>query len=72
MSDKAQKTVGWVLGVAVALSTLLGSFVVLPQRMAAAEAEIRALKEHRQSDRELLTRIEERLIAVQAELRRGK
>lgn len=70
MSDKASKTVTWLLGSAVAISTLLGSFVVLPQRMQAAEEQIRLLQAQQRNDRELLTRIEERLIAVQNELRK--
>jgi hypothetical protein len=53
-------------------SGLVGAFIVLPQRMDAMEIRVEKISNQRENDRELLLRIEERLIAVQAELRRGK
>lgn len=65
--------------VALALSVLMGlggmaaavgSFFILPYRVEAVERQVLNLRIQRESDRELLTRIEERLINVQRALER--
>jgi len=57
---------------------LIGAFYTFPLRMEAAEKKIQAVEAkvdlsnaRNQEDHELLTRIEERLIALQNEVRRG-
>lgn len=51
-------------------SGLIGAFIVLPQRMDAMEVRVEKISNQRESDRELLLRIEERVIAVQNDLKR--
>jgi hypothetical protein len=53
-------------------SGLVGAFIVLPQRMDAMETRVEKISNQRESDRELLLRIEERGIAVQKELSRPR
>lgn len=73
MSDKTKKGLE-LLAVTLAVMTgfagMFGAFVLLPYRMQAAEQSIQRLNANRADDKELLTRIEERLISVQNELRR--
>lgn len=49
---------------------LVGAFYILPYRVEAVERQVGNLRLQRDADRELLTRIEERLIAVQRALER--
>lgn len=75
MSDRTRK---WMQGVAVAVGCLtgiggmIGGFVLLPYRMDAVESRVEKLSQQREGDRELLLRIEERVIAVQKELSRPR
>ncbi len=59
-----------VLGGIGGIAGMIGAFYLLPYRVEAVEKRIETIAVQRQGDRELLTRIEERLIAVQQELRR--
>ena len=58
------------LGLVAGLAGLFGAFVLLPSRMEAAERQIYRLNERDEKNREMLVRIEERLIQVQGELKR--
>jgi hypothetical protein len=71
MSDPIRKRleVGCaVLALATGLSGLFGAFVLLPSRMETAEKNIAKLAERSDRDRELLVRIEERLVKIQEQL----
>lgn len=59
-----------VLGGIGGLAGMIGAFWLLPYRVEAVEKRIDAIAIQRNADHELLTRIEERLIAVQQEIRR--
>ena len=59
-----------VLGGLGGIAGMIGAFYLLPYRLEAAEKRIETISLQRAGDRELLTRIEERLIAVQQELRK--
>jgi hypothetical protein len=54
------------------LAGMFGAFVLLPSRMEAAERQIARLSANDERNRELLVRIEERLIQVQVEVRARK
>ena len=58
------------LGLVAGLIGLFGAFVLLPSRMEAAERQIARLNDRDEKSREMLVRIEERLIQVQGELKR--
>lgn len=65
--------VGLIIGVIGGLggfAGLAGAFWLLPYRVEAVEKRMELIASQRTEDRELLTRIEERLIAVQQEIRR--
>lgn len=65
--------VGLIIGVLSGLGSIagmIGAFYLLPYRVEAVEKRIETISLQRADDRELLTRIEERLIAVQQELRK--
>lgn len=65
--------VGLIIGVLSGLggiAGMIGAFYLLPYRVEAVEKRIETISLQRADDRELLTRIEERLIAVQQELRK--
>jgi len=53
---------GVLIGLVAGLTGLFGAFVLLPSRMDAAEKNLQRLSERSTADRELLVRIEERLI----------
>lgn len=59
-----------VMGGLGGIAGMIGAFYLLPYRVEAVERRIDSIVEQRQIDRELLTRIEERLISVQQEIRR--
>ena len=59
-----------VLGGLGGIAGMIGAFWLLPYRVEAVERRIETIAVQRECDRELLTRIEERLIAVQQEIRR--
>lgn len=59
-----------VLGGIGGLAGMVGAFWLLPYRVEAVEKRIDTIAIQRADDHELLTRIEERLIAVQQEIRR--
>ena len=61
-----------VLGLVAGLGGMFGAFVLLPSRMEAAERQIARLSANDERNRELLVRIEERLIQVQVEVRARK
>jgi hypothetical protein len=82
MSDRAKKnleTAGWIIAIATGAWGMIGGLVVLPNRMQAmeqrqtnieqsqSEAEVR-----RKADRELLIRIEERIIVLQKQVERNQ
>lgn len=59
-----------VLGGIGGLAGMIGAFWLLPYRVEAVEKRIDSIAIQRNADHELLTRIEERLIAVQDALRK--
>lgn len=59
-----------VLGGIGGIAGMIGALWLLPYRVEAVERRIDTIAIQRNADHELLTRIEERLIAVQNELRR--
>ena len=59
-----------VLGFVAGVTGLFGAFVLLPSRMEAAERQIARLNDRDEKSREMLVRIEERLIQLQGELKR--
>jgi len=61
-----------VLGLVAGLTGLFGAFVLLPSRMEAAERQIARLNDRDEKSREMLVRIEERLIQVQGEISKRK
>ena len=73
MSEQIQRVgkgvVFWsgVLGVCASVAS---TWLILPQRMEAVEKRQAAMESKSATDRELLVRIEERLMQVQDELRR--
>lgn len=71
MSDKTKKgleLLAVTLAVLTGMAGMFGAFILLPYRMQAAEYSIKQLMGNRIADKELLTRIEERLISVQKQL----
>lgn len=61
-----------MLGLVAGLTGLFGAFVLLPSRMEAAERQIARLNDRDEKSREMLVRIEERLIQVQGEISKRK
>lgn len=61
-----------LLGLAGGLAGMFGAFVLLPSRMEAAEKQISRLNERDEKSREVLIRIEERVIHVQSEINKWK
>lgn len=59
-----------VIGGLGGIAGMIGAFWLLPYRVEAVEKRIDNIAIQRDADHELLTRIEERLINVQAELRK--
>ena len=75
MSDRLRKSIelsASVVAVATGLAGMFGAFVLLPSRMDAAERQIARLSEREEKQREMLVRIEERLIQVQSEIGKRK
>lgn len=75
MSDPIRKRleVGCtVVALICGLYGMFGAFVLLPSRMDAAESTIAKLAERSDRDRELLIRIEERLVKIQEQLARER
>jgi len=73
MSDKSRKWVELVAvmaGLATGVAGMFGAFYLLPYRMDAVEMRVEKISQQRDTDRELLLRIEERLINVQRDLQR--
>lgn len=66
------EVVALIMGVVTGAGGMFGAFYLLPYRMNAVEIRVERMHAQHTTDRELLLRIEERLIAVQAELRRPK
>ena len=60
------------LGLVAGLIGLFGAFVLLPSRMESAERQIARLNDRDEKSREMLVRIEERLIQVQGEISKRK
>jgi hypothetical protein len=74
MSDKQRKWIEVVAvcaGLATGLAGMFGAFFLIPYRMSAVETRVEKIAQQRDTDRELLLRIEERLISVQRELMRS-
>lgn len=75
MSQKLKanlQVISLVLGICIAVFGAVGAWAVIPYRLEQAEAEIRALKDDRATDREILVRIDERvnrLLELQKEQR---
>lgn len=70
-------TIGVIVGILGGAGGMVGAFVLLPHRMQAMERKVESLviqreadRGQRDNDRELLTRIDERLAAVQRDLSR--
>ena len=61
-----------MLGLVAGVTGLFGAFVLLPSRMEAAERQIARLNDRDEKSREMLVRIEERLIQVQGEISKRK
>lgn len=57
-----------ILGGLGGLAGLVGAFVIIPYRVAALEARVKQAEDIRQADHDLLTRIEERVVAIQEKL----
>lgn len=75
MSDRLRKSIevtASIIAVLTGLAGMFGAFVLLPSRMDAAERQIARLNERDERHKEMLVRIEERLIQVQAELNKRK
>ncbi len=75
MSERLRKSIevgAAALGLIAGIVGLFGAFVLLPSRMEAAEKQIHRLNERDEKNREMLVRIEERLIQVQSELNKRK
>ena len=75
MSERLSKSIevgAAALGLIAGIVGLFGAFVLLPSRMEAAEKHIHRLNERDEKNREMLVRIEERLIQVQSELNKRK
>ncbi len=75
MSDLAPdwlKRVALIVGILSGCGALtaISFFVSLPARVEAQEARIKTIEDARAADRELLIRIEERLISVQRDLQK--
>jgi hypothetical protein len=71
MSDKLKSKIELAavcIGFIGGLGGMFGAFYLLPYRMDAVEARVEKISSQRADDRELLLRIEERLIAVQHQL----
>lgn len=67
--ELAGLVVGVVGGIG-GIAGMIGAFYLLPYRVEAVERRIDTMAIQRDADRELLTRIEERVIAVQETLRK--
>lgn len=75
MSDRLRKSIevsASIVAVLTGLVGMFGAFVLLPARMEAAERHIARLSEREEKQREMLVRIEERVIQVQAEINKRK
>lgn len=75
MPDRMRKgfeVMAVVLGLVTGLTGLFGAFVLLPSRVDAVEKQVTRLNERDEKSREMLVRIEERLIQVQAEINKRK
>ena len=75
MNERLRKSIevgAAALGLIAGIVGLFGAFVLLPSRMEAAEKQIHRLLERDEKHREMLVRIEERLIQVQSELNKRK
>ena len=75
MSDRIRKSIevgAAVLALMTGLGGMFGAFVLLPSRVDAMEKQIGRLNDRDEKHKEMLVRIEERLIQVQAELNKRK
>lgn len=70
MSDKTKQTLATWVPIAISLLGLAYAALLLPYRMGAAEADIEKLKNERQSDHDLLQRIDERTSRMEKTLDR--
>lgn len=71
MSEKTKTRIEFaalLVGLLMSAGGMFGAFYLLPYRMDAMENRVGKITEQRQGDRELLLRIEERLIAMQREI----
>lgn len=59
-----------VIGTLLAIAAALGTFVVLPYRMTAAESAIRDVQQRTATDHDVLTRIDSRTEEIQRALAR--
>lgn len=75
MPDRTRKAIevaAAVVGLVAGLAGLFGAFVLLPSRMEAAEKQIIRLNDRDEKAREVLIRIEERLIRVDGQIQEMK
>lgn len=75
MPDRTRKAIevaAAVVGLVAGLAGLFGAFVLLPSRMEAAEKQILRLNDRDEKAREVLIRIEERLIRVDGQIQEMK
>lgn len=75
MSDKIKvglTNLSLITGITVGVFGALQAYAVLPYRLEQAEREVRALKDERKVDREILIRIEEQVKAMREEMKRVK
>lgn len=75
MSDRLRKGIEGVaaaVALVAGLSGMFGAFVLLPSRVEGMERQVARLNERDEKAREMLVRIEERLIQVQTELNKRK
>jgi len=75
MPDRTRKVIevaAAMVGLVAGLAGLFGAFVLLPSRMEAAERQILRLNDRDEKAREVLIRIEERLIRVDGQIQEMK
>jgi hypothetical protein len=75
MPDRTRKLVEMAaasVALLAGLTGMFGAFVLLPSRMEAAERQIYRLNNNDERNREMLVRIEERIIQLQAETNKRK
>lgn len=73
MSDKLKTNlhaISLAIGIVIAVFALVQAWAILPYRVQQTESEVKAMKDERKSDHEILVRIEEQVKALREELRR--